>query len=98
MLASPNPLVPAAYDLTWSAVSLVLAALAVVALVSIARSARSLTSAQALGWTLLAILVPLVGPLAWLFIGRRASAQRSAASRVRRRSSAGRGESVRRGG
>lgn len=47
--------------------------LMIVALVSISRSARALTPGQALGWTLLAIFVPAVGPLAWLFIGRRST-------------------------
>lgn len=78
MLRSANPLVPAAYDIVWSTVCVVMLALLVVALVSIARSARRLSSARALLWTLLAIFVPLVGPSAWLFIGRRAAAENSA--------------------
>lgn len=79
MLASPNPLVPAAYDLAWSGVALVVLALLVVALVSLARSAKGLTSGQALVWTLVAIFVPVLGPLAWLFIGR-PSARRAPAA------------------
>lgn len=73
MIASLNPLVPAAYDVAWSGVALALLALLVVALVSLARSAKALTSAQALVWTLVAIFVPVLGPLAWLFIGRPAA-------------------------
>lgn len=70
--ASVNPLIPAAYDLAWSATALALFVLAVVALISLARSARQLSSGQALVWTLVVIFVPALGALAWLFIGRRA--------------------------
>jgi hypothetical protein len=70
MLASANPLIPAAYDIVWSGLALVLLALLVVALVSLGRSAKALTSTQTLVWTLVAIFIPVLGPLAWLFIGR----------------------------
>ena len=73
MLQSVNPLLPTAYDLAWTAVSITLFALLVVALISIARSANRLTGTQALAWTLLAIFAPVVRPLAWLFIGRRSA-------------------------
>ena len=73
MTAAANPLLPAASDVEWSVMAVAMLVLAVVALESIARGAKRLTAAQALGWTLLAVLVPVVGPLAWLFIGRRAS-------------------------
>lgn len=69
-----NPLIPAAFDMVWAGTTAVVLVLLVVALVSIARVARSLTPTQSLGWTLLAILFPVVGPLAWLCIGRRSSA------------------------
>jgi hypothetical protein len=68
---SANPLVPAGYDIAWAAVSVLMVALLVVALVSIARAANRLTSFQALIWVLVAIFVPVVGPIAWLSIGRR---------------------------
>lgn len=71
MPESTNPLLPAWYDLVWSATAVVMIALLVVALISLARSAKSLSTSQALIWTLVAILVPIVGPLAWLFVGRR---------------------------
>lgn len=74
MHLAANPLVPAGYDIVWSLVSLVVLALLVWALVSIARHGKTLTSGQALVWTLLVIFVPVLGPLAWLFIGRRAGA------------------------
>lgn len=66
-----NPLLPAAQDITWFVTVVVVLALMVIALISIARTANRVTSAQALVWTLVAIFVPLVGPLSWLFIGRR---------------------------
>ena len=48
------------------------------ALVSLARTARNLTPTPSLAWTLVAILIPVLGPLAWLFIGRRSADPRSA--------------------
>ena len=66
-----NPLLPTGYDITWTAVSILLVALVLVALVSIAQTAKRLTSTQALIWTLVTIFVPVVGPIAWLSIGRR---------------------------
>jgi hypothetical protein len=68
---SANPLVPTGYDIAWTAVSVLLVVLLVVALVSIARAANRLTSFQALIWVLVAIFMPVVGPIAWLSIGRR---------------------------
>ena len=69
---SINPLLPTGYDVVWTAISILLVALVLVALVSIAQTAKRLTSAQALIWTLVTIVVPVVGPIAWLSIGRRA--------------------------
>lgn len=68
---SINPLLPARYDIAWAAIVMLLVALVVVALVSIAHTAQRLTSTQAMVWTLLAMFVPVVGPIAWLSIGRR---------------------------
>ena len=68
---SINPLLPAGYDIAWTIISILLIALVIVALVSIARTAKRLTSTQALIWTLVTIFVPVVGPIAWLSIGRR---------------------------
>jgi uncharacterized membrane protein YhaH (DUF805 family) len=68
-----NPLLPAAYDVTWSVVVIAVLLLMVVALISLSRTAKRITQAQALVWTLVAIFVPVVGPLSWLFIGRRAA-------------------------
>lgn len=68
---SANPLLPAGYDIAWTVVSVLVIALLIVALVSMARTAKRLTSTQALIWALVTIFVPVVGPLAWLAIGRR---------------------------
>ncbi|WP_447949185.1 PLD nuclease N-terminal domain-containing protein [Microbacterium aurum] len=67
-----NPLIPAGYDIVWSVIAVVLLALMILALVSLARSAKRLNGTQGLVWTLVVIFVPVIGPLAWLSIGRRA--------------------------
>jgi len=70
-MADPhNPLLPAGYDIAWSVVTLAIVVLIAVALVTLARSAKRLTSPQALLWTLIVLFVPVLGALAWLFIGR----------------------------
>lgn len=66
-----NPLLPTGYDIAWTAASILLVALAIMALVSIAQAAKRLTSTQALTWTLVTVFVPVLGPIAWLTIGRR---------------------------
>ncbi|MGO2745972.1 PLD nuclease N-terminal domain-containing protein [Microbacterium sp.] len=68
-----NPLLPAAYDVVWSVAVLGALLLLVIALVSLSRTAKRITSFHALIWTLAAIFIPYVGPLSWLFIGRRAA-------------------------
>ncbi|WP_106815823.1 PLDc N-terminal domain-containing protein [Microbacterium timonense] len=66
-----NPLLPTGYDVTWSMLTAVAIALTVLALILLARSARRLTPSQGLLWTLVVLLVPVLGPIAWLTIGRR---------------------------
>jgi uncharacterized membrane protein len=73
-----NPLIPAGFDVAWTASAVIVLLLLVVALVSLARAARNLTPTQSLAWMLVAILIPVLGPLAWLFIGRRSADPRSA--------------------
>jgi len=73
MQDSVNPLVPATYDIVWAVVTVAAFTLMLIALVSIARASKRLTSVIALSWTLVALFVPVVGPVAWLAIGRRAS-------------------------
>lgn len=71
MSESVNPLLPAWYDVVWSATAVAMFVLLVIALISLSRSAKSLSSLQTLVWTLVALFAPIAGPLAWLFIGRR---------------------------
>lgn len=66
-----NPLLPAGYDIVWSVVMVAIVVLMVVALVSLMRLAKSITPGVGLVWALVVLLLPVVGPLAWLGIGRR---------------------------
>jgi len=72
-----KPLMPAAYDLVWSAVSLVAFGLAVWAMVSLSRRARHLSPTVVLVWALVIVVVPVLGPVSWLAAGRRAGVSRS---------------------
>lgn len=76
MTETINPLIPAGYDIAWSVAALVGVVLLVIALVSVGRDS-SLTAGQRLVWVLLAIFLPVVGPVAWLLAGRRATAARA---------------------
>ncbi|MBW9119071.1 PLDc_N domain-containing protein [Microbacterium trichothecenolyticum] len=77
-----NPLIPAAYDVAWSAIAAVVIALVVVALVSLARSAKSLTPVQTLIWALIVLFVPVLGSVAWLAVGRRTTAREHSEQRL----------------
>lgn len=72
-----NPLMPATYDLVWSAVALVAFGLAVWAIASLSRRARHLPSSTVLTWALVIVVVPVLGPVSWLAAGRRAGVSRS---------------------
>lgn len=74
MPGSANPLMPLPADTIWSGVMLILVALLIIAFVSLLRQARHLTLTQSLLWFLLILIVPALGPLAWLLIGRRSLA------------------------
>jgi len=76
MASLANPLLPVGYDIAWSVIAALGVALLVVALVSLARAAKHLTPTQSLLWTLIALVIPVVGPLAWLFVGRPSAAAR----------------------
>lgn len=73
MPESVNPLLPAWYDVVWSMTTVAVLVVLVIALISLSRAAKSLSSAQALVWTVVALFVPVLGPLAWLFIGKRST-------------------------
>ena len=68
-----NPVIPAAYDVVWTAVLVAYLALIIVALVSLSRTAPRLSSWLAFAWAALIIAVPVLGALAWLAVGRRAA-------------------------
>ncbi|KTR96678.1 hypothetical protein NS220_00830 [Microbacterium testaceum] len=72
-----NPLIPTAYDLVWSGLAVVAFGLAVWGIVSLSRSARRLSSTVVLIWALVILLVPVLGPVSWLFAGRRAGVART---------------------
>lgn len=68
-----NPLIPTGYDIAWSSVAVLTLGLLIAAMVSLVRAARRLTGTQALLWTVIILFVPVVGPLCWMLIGRRAA-------------------------
>nr|WP_277985775.1 PLDc N-terminal domain-containing protein [Microbacterium protaetiae] len=45
--------------------------LAVLALALLAKAGRRLTTMQALGWVVVILLVPIVGPLLWLLVNHK---------------------------
>ena len=61
---SENPLLPAAYDVIWSGVVVLLVVLLIWAMVSIARS--RLDPRVRLVWAIIVLLLPVVGPICWL--------------------------------
>ena len=61
---SENPLLPAAYDVFWSGLVLLLVVLLIWAMVSIARS--GLDARVRLVWAIIVLLLPVVGPICWL--------------------------------
>lgn len=66
-----NPLLPAGYDVAWSVVMVAVVALWAVALVSLFRSAKRMTPGIGLVWALVVLLIPVLGSVAWLAVGRR---------------------------
>ncbi|MFH5821367.1 PLD nuclease N-terminal domain-containing protein [Georgenia sp. AZ-5] len=68
--ATPNPLIPAVYDVAWAVALAVGLALLAVALVHLARRKDTTPTETAL-WALVVLAAPLVGPAVYLLIGRR---------------------------
>jgi hypothetical protein len=66
-----NPLIPRVYDDVWSVVAVASLVLIVIAIVSLGRKASQLSPLLALAWAALILVVPVLGPVAWLAIGRR---------------------------
>jgi hypothetical protein len=69
---TPNPLIPAAYDLAWSGVLVIWLALLIVALLQI-RRAPALTPTTRAIWVLVVLVGPVIGPLAWFVVGRKSA-------------------------
>lgn len=69
-----NPLIPTQWELSVTAIGLLIIALAVAAVVSLARD-RHYTPGQRLLWLVVILLAPIVGSVVWLSIGRRAGAR-----------------------
>uniref|UniRef100_UPI003F50B0C4 PLDc N-terminal domain-containing protein n=1 Tax=Agrococcus chionoecetis TaxID=3153752 RepID=UPI003F50B0C4 len=67
--AAANPLLPAGYDLLWTAVLVVTLALLATALWQALRSPAHSGTEQLL-WALLIVAAPVLGALAWFALGR----------------------------
>ncbi len=65
-----NLVLPASYDITWTAIAAVGLVLAVTALVHLARRKDTTPTATAL-WALVILAAPILGPAAYLLAGRR---------------------------
>ncbi|GAA4190288.1 hypothetical protein GCM10022219_07430 [Microbacterium oryzae] len=81
MTDAVNPLLPTVADTLWSSTVVVLLALLVTSLISLARAVRLLPASEFALWAILAVLVPLFGPIAWMAVGRpRATRRKTTAS------------------
>ncbi len=67
---TPNPLIPAPYDIAFSLVPIALAAFAIVSLVSIIRRYSTMSTGESVGWTAFVVLVPALGAIVWFAMGR----------------------------
>ncbi len=82
---TPNPMLPAGYDLAYSIVPIVVVALIAVSLVSIARHSDGLSSWATAVWSAVVIFATLLGPIAWFLVGRPAARAARLAPQVRAR-------------
>lgn len=67
---TPNPLIPAPYDVAFSLIPIALAAFAIVGLVSIIRRYATMSVGESVAWTAFVVLAPVVGAVVWFAIGR----------------------------
>lgn len=65
-----NPLVPQIWSLLVLGIGLLIVVVLVAALIGIARSGQLTSTAKAV-WVLVVLAFPVLGPVAWFFIGRR---------------------------
>ncbi|NRG42598.1 PLDc N-terminal domain-containing protein [Rathayibacter sp. VKM Ac-2835] len=66
-------LVPAHYDVVWAVFPILSVALLIVSIVTLIRT-KTLTDAARVGWTVVVVLLPVLGSAAWLvtlWAGRR---------------------------
>ncbi|WP_232527934.1 PLDc N-terminal domain-containing protein [Microbacterium suaedae] len=69
-----NPLIPAAYDIAWSGMVLLVAAVAITALVSIGRARGADRDRRAL-WAIAVIVLPVLGSILWFVSDTRRDAR-----------------------
>jgi len=67
---TPNPLIPAPYDIAFSLIPIAVAAFSIVGLVSIIRRYATMSIGESVGWTAFVVLAPVVGAIVWFAIGR----------------------------
>ncbi len=65
-----NPTIPATYDVVWSIAMLATFVLMAIAIVVLVRSWRRMPPILAIAWLVIVVMVPLLGPIAWLGLGR----------------------------
>lgn len=70
MTEDVNPLIPAAYDLVWSSMVVLLLAVVVVGIVSIVRHAKHLDNLAYVLWILAVLMMPVLGVALWFAFGR----------------------------
>ncbi|HEY3438887.1 MAG TPA: PLDc N-terminal domain-containing protein [Actinotalea sp.] len=68
IVRTANPLWPAAYDLLWNGLMVLVSGLMLAALLDVMRTATFL---RAIEWVVLIVLVPVAGPMIWFAYGRR---------------------------
>lgn len=66
-----NPPVSTAFDIASGVIFVGSLVLLVLAAISFFRVAKDLSGKQALLWMLLILILPVIGPLVWLIVGRR---------------------------
>ncbi|WP_221586146.1 PLDc N-terminal domain-containing protein [Microbacterium sp. G2-8] len=72
-MTDTNPLVPTAIDLIWSGAAVVVLGVTILALVSLVRT-RFDRGLAFLGWFVLVVALPLLGPFLWFSSDRRKAA------------------------
>jgi hypothetical protein len=66
-----NPLLPVGYDIAWTAIVAFAVIAAVVAFISIYRQRQQMSGLERAIWVATCLFIGIIGPIAWLAIGRR---------------------------